>query len=158
MHFKRLFVAASLCTAAAVSQAMPLVVSFVPTGSGTEINGHGPKSQDGHYTFAFEDGDKQAPSAQPGGYGLAHFANTGHDKGPALPQLIVSAAAGQSLGQQQDFHPPGLSLGHGNGNGHGHGNAPAWSTPTPVPEPGSLALLVLGLTGLLGLRLGRIAR
>lgn len=84
MRLNRFFLAASLCTLSAVATAMPLVVSFVPHDSNSEVKPRGPKDQTGHFEFAFEDAEKKAPPAQPGGWGLANFPDQAGGKGPAL--------------------------------------------------------------------------
>jgi hypothetical protein len=154
MSIRSFVVAASLCSVAAVSQAVPLVVTFVPHEGSSEVKVQGPPHQTGHYTFAFEDEDKKAPPAQAYGFGLANFPSHAGGQRPEMPELpVVLPTPGQGLGNDPAFNPPGLSM-----DNPGQGLGPSSVHTSQVPEPGSLALLMLSLTGLLALRLGRRSR
>jgi hypothetical protein len=151
MQFKGLWLAVSLSALSTLTHAVPLVVSFVPTEADAEVQTRGPQHADGHYTFAFVDGDKKAPPAQPVGQGLAHFPTHAGGKGPelSLPPVVIDLPPGQSL--ETPFSPPGLSQ-----LNPGPELMPVAAA--QVPEPGSMALLMLSLTGLAALRLRRGAR
>jgi hypothetical protein len=151
MHFKGLWLAVSLSALSTLTHAVPLVVSFVPAEGGTEVKTRGPQHTDGHYSFSFVDGDKKAPPAQPTGQGLAHFPTHVGGKGPELhlPPVVIDLPPGQSL--EMPFSPPGLSQVN-----PGPELSPVAAA--QVPEPGSLALLMLSLTGLAALRLRRGSR
>jgi hypothetical protein len=143
---RRLLIAASLCFFSSVSQAGPLEVSFVLHDSESLTQPHGPKNQTGHYVFSFADAEKRPPPATPAGYGLANFpgqAGGGWPPGqmPALPPL------GQDRDKSHDFDWPGQPGGAGP---RIDGAAPVVTA--EVPEPASLALLLMGLMGLAGLR------
>lgn len=154
MHYRRLLVAASLCLAATVSQGGPLAVSFVPNNGETEQ--HGPKDQMGHYEFSWLGNalGKNPPPATPGGYGLTHFpAHAGSGLPPVHVPKDLSQQPGHGIGS--DFEWPGQSNGqHGLHTGHVNLDMTVEADVSHVPEPGSLALLLLSLTGLtaLGLR------
>jgi hypothetical protein len=146
MRLSRFFLAASLCTLSAVATAMPLVVSFVPHDSNSEVKAPGPKDQTGHFEFAFEDADKKAPPAQPGGWGLVNFPDHAGGKGPALllpPQ--------QGIDLETAFNGPDLTS-------PGASEVNAVTPSAEVPEPGSLALLLLSLSGLAAVRLSKRSR
>lgn len=168
MRFRSLLVTASLCFVSAVTQAGPLVVTFIPTtDNGQEAPHHGPKNQTGYYQFSHQDSgsNKQSPPAQPGGYGLANFPNQGANQLHPPEELPPLA---QHTDQDAVFSGPGQSIGnHGalpqnkpnKPNGPKDKNdGPGFNQPSEVPEPGSLPLLLLSLIGLAALGLRQRAR